>query len=69
MLDAFIIHSIREQEERSAVGSRARLYAPAPIPNSSEDSSMPESEETDRGPIVIPIRPDWDEGEEEPDAA
>ena len=66
MLDAYIIDAIRQEElEREREAARRRIWLELPLPPPPERKS--DEQPDDRGPIVIPIRPEM--GIREEDAA
>ncbi len=67
MLDAYIIDAIREEElEREREFERRRIWLELPLPPPVQKKPDDEAQE-ERGPIVIPFRPEM--GIEEEDAA
>lgn len=60
MLDAYIIESIRREEEarrRDEEGRRIYLELPTPDRVPIEDRRRHDRDEVERGPIVIPLNP------------
>jgi hypothetical protein len=56
MLDAYIIDDIRERERKSD-HARPQIHMPA-RGEEWEPHDSPAVEEDDRGPVIIPLRPD-----------
>ncbi len=68
MLDAYIIDDIRRRPQREQT-DRERLRIELPYPEAPEPSGEARDEEEERGPIVIPLRPDPTDREQNDDAA